>query len=1068
MLNKILFLITVLTLNCVAFNTSAQFTPNNLIGLNVWLAADSTMVQSGTLVQQWNDISGNNNHFVSPNPSFYPNKVNTSLTNNKPYVDFDGTDKLESVNSFSLNNATIFIVASQNTGDLSFGRLMDHGYNTGFWIGNGGSGAAGGGYYEGAPPYGNFESVAIDTPHILTLVRTGAVTEYFKNTLPFGTPTKTTVASATVNNKIVLGASIINGDFGIKSIYEVLIYNRALSATEVNSVNGYLQAKYGQPLSLGPDVTTTNFCPTTLSAPSGFTNYLWSTGETTSTISVNPNAEYWLQAEDIFGFVTTDTIQVNHPTIQAPPANGICAGSTVLWNTNLSTSAYSFLWNTAATTPSIVITTPGDYSVQVTDSLGCIAHSDTTTFSIDNYATTASLGNDTNLCSGNAIGLVVGAASTTNYLWQNSATTSTVPILVTGTYSAQTTNINGCVAFDTINVTISGTAPLASFVIQDGCKLTPISFTDQSSGVDPIVSWDWQFGDGQNSAIQNASHSYLNSGVFPVQLSIVSMSGCTASFSTDITIFETPTADFQFTGNCSGTIFNFNNSSQAGDTSIASFLWDYGQPSLGAANTSTLPSPTVTFPTAGAYSATFLVTDNHGCADDSVFQLTVDPTPEPSFSYNEACTGDTVHFVNTTVLASSASFLWNFGDGTTSTSENPSKLYFGYGTRTISLQIITSEGCTNDIVQNIDIHPYPSVSIDITGQCSETFAQFKDNSIITIGSIGSVSWVMNQTDTLIGDSVNYFVPNNNQQQVDVYVQSNFGCETVSTQFFTPFQLLNASFQLNSPVIATGIPIDFQNNSFGGDTYVWDFGDGNNSTHVDPTNTFSANLTDSTISVELIVHTNSGCIDTVVQSFTLVESQLDLALTNLFYQASGDVATVGVELTNNGSVPIDSATLSLETENGFQFHEVWTGMLQPGETVIHVFLQEPIYDVSDGGKQAFYCAEGHPILQGIDEFDLTNNRFCKSIEGSNTILMTVYPNPVVNDLNIELLVTENSEVSLELVDYRGSRVKSIFNKVSFQPGLFDYEISMRNINAGIYFIRMENNGELKIQRILVTH
>jgi hypothetical protein len=203
----------------------------------------------------------------------------------------------------------------------------------------------------------------------------------------------------------------LNGD-----IAEVIFYNRSLSDGERSQVENYLNDKYAPPVNLGKDTTLANFCPYTINAPTGYTSYLWSTGETTASISVANEGGYWVQGVNLFGVVSKDTIQIHHPTIPPPLNTGICINQSNVWNADMG-AGFTYLWSTAAITPSISITTPGTYSVQVTDGLGCTKTSDPFTFTIDTYSQTAFLGIDTNLCVGNLLTLQVGASETVSYLW---------------------------------------------------------------------------------------------------------------------------------------------------------------------------------------------------------------------------------------------------------------------------------------------------------------------------------------------------------------------------------------------------------------------------------------------------------------------------------------------------------------------------------------------------------------------------------------------------------------------------------------------------------------------------
>mgnify|MGYP001207157374 CR=1 FL=1 len=121
-----------------------------------------------------------------------------------------------------------------------------------------------------------------------------------------------------------------------------------------------------------------------------------------------------------------------------------CAGDTAVWNTNLG-SSYTYSWSNNQTTEFINITSPGDYSVEITDLNGCNKFSDTLTFVMDNYPNQISLGNDTSFCAGNSISLVAGASTTITYNWSNNPTnTSSFNSISNIFVEAESANIGKC------------------------------------------------------------------------------------------------------------------------------------------------------------------------------------------------------------------------------------------------------------------------------------------------------------------------------------------------------------------------------------------------------------------------------------------------------------------------------------------------------------------------------------------------------------------------------------------------------------------------------------------------
>lgn len=1060
--NTIIFI----CINCIVFG---QFAPTDLPGLSVWLSADAGVNQSGGFVSSWIDQSSNNFTFQAPTGGEQPQFVSTSSYNSQPYINFDGTDRLLSLNNFSFTNATIFIVSSQISGDQNYGRVLDHAYNLGFWIGREVGTKIGGGFIELNPPYGNFVNTPDNTPSIISMVRSGSTTSAFKNTLPFSTPTRTTLSSSTASNKIALGATIDAIAYGKKHVYEVIIYNTTLTTLERQEVENYLRTKYTSPISLGPDINNTNsVCDVLINTPAGYSNFLWSTGSTFSSITVTEPGTYWVQATDAFGFTSSDTIVVTYPTIPIPTFNGICVNEAMTWNADMG-AGFTYLWSTGETTPSINISTAGIYSVEVTDAFACSKNSGDYLFNIDTYSQTTWLGNDTTLCAGNLLALQVGGFETISYTWPDASTAPNYAVDTTGNYFLESENFNGCVAQDTIHVTVSGTAPAANYSFTNVCHETAADFVDLSvpAGADPIGTWTWDMGDGNILSSQNPSHVYSASGTYPVELYVESVGGCGAYHYDTIQVYTNPTAAYTYTGHCAEYDIQFTDESVDGDAVITNYLWDFDMPWTGAYNTSTISVPNRIFDAAGSYDVFFHVTDGNGCVDSVTQTIVIDPTPQADFSFADGCVNTAIQFTNTSVTQPSSTYLYTFPDLSTSIFPNPSKAFSSYGLQTVNLQVTNSFGCVGSIDHDVSVHPNPIPAIDLGPYCMGTFMEATDASTLPLGNIDSSVWVFNTLDTLSGSSVYYLIESLGQQQVVLTSYSDQGCSSTLSQFIDVTNTLDVSFT-SSGVAAVGDPLSFENTSTGTTVALWNFGDGTFSTDFSPEHVYSSDYLDSVVDVYLIAMTTTGCADTAYQTIVVQRAMLDLEVTQLFLQKQNDVYIVGVKLKNVGSVIIETVQLNMEMEKGILFSETLNTALLPQEDTIYVFTGKPSSYISDQNEtDAFICVfgRGYDVSETAETY-LDNNTACKNIEGDNVVLLPIYPNPVSENLTVEVLVSVESELSVKLFDSRGREVRAIVPLQILAAGFYTYTINVEDIAEGTYFIRM-NSGEGDVMEKIVV-
>jgi PKD repeat protein len=155
---------------------------------------------------------------------------------------------------------------------------------------------------------------------------------------------------------------------------------------------------------------------------------------------------------------------------------------------------------------------------------------------------------------------------------------------------------------------------------------------------------------------------------------------------------QAPTANFTFS--CSGLGCNFTSTSSDPDGSIASYSWTFGD-----GGTSTLQNPSHSYAAGGSYTATLRVTDNQGAASTTTSKtVTVTPPNQaPTANFTFSCSGLGCNFTSTSSDpdGSIASYSWTFGDGGTSTLQNPSHSYAAGGSYTATLRVTDNQGAAS-------------------------------------------------------------------------------------------------------------------------------------------------------------------------------------------------------------------------------------------------------------------------------------------------------------------------------------------------------------------------------------
>ncbi|MGK0364020.1 MAG: PKD repeat protein [Saprospiraceae bacterium] len=644
------------------------------------------------------------------------------------------------------------------------------------------------------------------------------------------------------------------------------------------------------------------------------------------------------------------------------------------------------------------------------------------------------------------------------------------------------------------------------------CGNLPAQFNDLTTNV--ATSWDWNFGDGANSTLQNPTHTYEADGTYTVELTACNSLGCeTLTLADYITIelgcytqnippehnTETitvcagnvydsggPAADYLEGNNgvliiappgaeqVSITFAEFNYEEHAdylyvydGEPFTGTLLGSYtgtdlaGQTLIAESGILTLQEYTGHFTQLSGFAATFT------CDADPVL-----PTADFTFIGDTVCVNEPFLFSDES-LGNPDSFFWDFGQGFTSTEQNPIINFTASDTVNISLTVCNEVGCDTYIQNDVEIILDKTCfqdSIPVTGEttyisfCSGTLydsggpdANYLDNSFGTVTIIresGTFGLSFTEFDFSAEDYIVIFDGVNATAPIIGFYSGNTlpedgGIITSSGSALTIFEYSDAANN------GSGFVLDYVCSSSGDvggslrifnddlcdgirrfgtreeatiDSWSWDFGDGMTSTEPSPTHQF---------------------IDAGVQTIELTTC----------YQ--GDCQTEEVSFYSNKLTPEIAAPTIAAVGEEVHFHGLteaathWSWDMGNGETFDH---DAPITTYTEEGYHDIHV---HLTNMDVHETCTSNHTHTllvtadgtSSTEDLNTRNIRVFPNPASDNLTIDLGNAPHSEVNIMMTAIDG---KTVLNQT------YNGSLDVSHLISGTYILQVLIPDELPRQ------
>ncbi|MCB0802262.1 MAG: PKD domain-containing protein, partial [Flavobacteriales bacterium] len=406
------------------------------------------------------------------------------------------------------------------------------------------------------------------------------------------------------------------------------------------------------------------------------------------------------------------------------------------------------------------------------------------------------------------------------------------------------------------------------------CEGQSITFTNNSIGGANRYYWD--YGQGAGFVQRNGSNktvTFNQHGDYTIQLAVgvAGASSCVDTTSVDIYVNPSPVANFNFTPNnqCDSATVSFTNTSTG---TIVYWKWFFGNGNdyLGE------NPPAQFYGSAGSYTVKLLTRNNQGCLDSISKTVRIREIPTADFSVSSVCLNQLAQFQDLSVSTTDpiTTYKWYFGDGDSSSLQNPSHLYTSFGDYTV-VQIVDNGYCQDTDTLNVKVenNPTAAFSVDKESGCSRLTVNFTNQSSVNATSF---TWNFGDGSALVNarDTFHTFTNASNKDTsfiVQMIAATTFGCADTTYDTISVYPVPIPSFTSDAVANCGPVTVNFTNTTQGDSlSFRWNFGDGTaivNDTN--PTHVFqNKTLFISNYQVQLIVISNNGCRDTTTRTVTI--------------------------------------------------------------------------------------------------------------------------------------------------------------------------------------------------------
>ncbi len=411
--------------------------------------------------------------------------------------------------------------------------------------------------------------------------------------------------------------------------------------------------------------------------------------------------------------------------------------------------------------------------------------------------------------------------------------------------------------------------PDASFSVDNkvGCQVS-VNFTPQSTGTN--LNHDWDFGNGNSSQFETPVENYTIKGSYTVEHVVTNTNTGnqdTVIRQNLIEVYGEPNASFSVSpkSGCKPLSVNITNNTTTSSAPINSWTWDFGDGTV-----DTTENPSHTYTSSANYNISLSVKDTNGCQDGETspnIDVSNAPTADFTAPNKKACEPPIdVNFTDTSQnpVGGSLNYLWDFGDGGTSTQQNPTHTYTSSGVYEVSLTVTDSSGCPNTKTKsNFVVVSKAEADFNFIPKdgCAPLEVNFQNTTSPKLPTT-NYQWELGDGTITSKENPVHTYTSSGNYNIKLKAFSGNNCVDSNSTSLNVDPEPNFGFTSNQPFACKApATVNFQSNGSNIVNYNWDFGNSKTSNSANPSNQYDLQ---GQYSVKLTIEDNNGCIDSLVK------------------------------------------------------------------------------------------------------------------------------------------------------------------------------------------------------------